>query len=116
MAPGAAAGIVADLYSRFHLLSAIFFYALGLGLRRLFMAARALSSPLTTVGYVMLYAVSLNMFAQGFGAIFVPFLFSMVPVVLFTWFARMSRRKARRLRQDVVIRQALALLGERWSS
>jgi hypothetical protein len=116
MAPGAAAGIVADLYSRFHLLSAIFFYVLGLGLRRLFMAARALNSPLTTVGYIMLYAVSLNMFAQGFGAIFVPFLFSMAPVVLFAWFARRSRRKEIRLQQDMMLRQALALQGERWSS
>jgi hypothetical protein len=109
VAPGSAPGIVADLYERFHLLSAIFFFALGLGLRQLFVAARNLSSPLTAVGYVMFYAVSLNMFAQGFGAIFVPLGFSMAPVVIFTWATRNSQRKAKQRQREMILRQAAAL-------
>jgi hypothetical protein len=113
---GAATGIVADLYLRFHLLSAFFLYALGRGVRRLFVAARTLSSPMATVGYVMLFAVSLNMFAQGFGAIFVPLGYSMVPVALFTLATRESRRKAELRHRELILRQVAALRGEQWSS
>jgi len=116
IAPGSAPGIVADLYSRYHLFSAIFFWALGFFLRRLFVSARNLSSPLTAVGYVMLYALSLNMFAQGFGAIFVPLGYSMAPVALFSWFSRRSRRKERQRQSVAVLRQATALHGGQWSS
>jgi len=110
---GAAPGIVADLYQLFHLFSAIFLFALGLGLRRLFLSARNLSSPLTAVGYVMFYAVSLNMFAQGFGSVFVPLGYSMAPVVLFTW---VSQRKAKLRRTEMILRQPAYLNGEQWSS
>jgi len=110
---GAAPGIVADMYARFHILSALFFLALGWSLRRLFISARNLGSPLAAVGYVMVYAVSLNMFAQGFGACFVPLGYSMVPVVLFAW---ASRRRARARRNEIIVRQALALRGGPWSS
>ena len=116
IAPGAAPGIVADLYARFHLFSAIFFFALGAGLRWLFMAARNLSSPVTAVGYVMAYAVSLNMFAQGFGATFVPFGYSMAPVIAFAWFTRHSRRKAQLHQSEMNLRRAAALHSEQWSS
>jgi hypothetical protein len=116
IAPGAAPGIVADLYARFHFFSAIFLFLLGMGLRRLFMAARNLSSPLTAVGYVMVYAVSLNMFAQGFGAIFVPFGYSMAPVVLFAWLSKRSQRKVRLRQSEVILHQAAALHHEQWSS
>jgi hypothetical protein len=116
IAPGAASGMVADLYSNFHLFSAIFLFLLGAGFRRLFVSARNLSSPLTAVGYVMVYAVSLNMFAQGFGAIFVPLGYSMAPVVLFTWVTRRSQRKAKLRQSGTILRQAAALHGEQWSS
>jgi len=104
IAPGAACGIVADLYARFHLFSALFFFVLGFGLRRLFIAARNLSSPIAAVGYVMLYAASLNMFAQGFGACFVPFGYSMIPVFLYSWTAREARWKAKGNRRELTLR------------
>jgi len=113
---GSASGIVADLYQRFHLFSTIFLFALGTGLRRLFVSARNLSSPITAVGYVMIYAVSLNMFAQGFSTIFVPFGYSMAPVVLFAWVTKRSQRKARLRRSEMTMRQAAALHSEQWSS
>jgi hypothetical protein len=101
------------MYVRFHLFSAIFFFALGAGLRRLFVSARNLSSPLTAIGYVMVYAVSLSMFAQGFGAIFVPLGYSMAPVVVFAW---VSRRKAKLRRTEMILHQAAALHSEPLSS
>jgi hypothetical protein len=116
IAPGAASGIVADLYSRFYLFSAVFFFALGMGLRRLFIRARNLSSPLAVVGYVMMYAVSLNMFAQGFGAIFVPFGYSMAPVLLFAWTARRTRRRAMLRQREIMLLQAASIHGEQCSS
>jgi hypothetical protein len=116
IAPGAATGIVADLYSRFHLFSAVFFLVLGVGLRRLFIRARNLSSPVTVVGYVMMYAVSLNMFAQGFGAIFVPFGYSMAPVILLAWAARRSRRRAVLRQREILLLQAAAMRGKPCSS
>jgi hypothetical protein len=114
--PGAATGIVADLYSRFHLFSAIFLLGLGCGLRRLFIRARSLSSPVTTVGYVMMYAVSLNMFAQGFGAMFVPFGYSMAPVVLFAWTARWTRRRAMLRQREIMLLRAATTQRTQWSS
>lgn len=116
IAPGSAPGIVADLYARFHLFSGVFLFFLGFGLRWLFIAARSLSSPVASVGYVMFYAVSLNMFAQGFGAIFVPLGYSMIPVVLFAWVTRESRRRAKRRQRELMLRQFATLHGERWSS
>jgi hypothetical protein len=116
IAPGSAPGIVADIYARFHLGSMLFFFALGYGLRRLFIEACSLKSPVTTVGYVMAYAVSLNMFAQGFGAIFVPLGYSMAPVLLCAWVTRESRRRARHRQKELMLRQFVALRGEQWLS
>jgi hypothetical protein len=106
IALGSAPGIVADLYARFHLFSAFFFLALGAGLRRLFMSARNLSSPVTAVGYVIIYALSLNMFAQGFGAIFVSLGYSMAPVVLFAWITRHSQWKAQMRQKEMILCQS----------
>lgn len=116
IAPGAAPGIVADLYARFHLFSVIFLWLLGAGLRRLFVAARNLSSPLTAVGYVMVYAVSLNMFAQGFGAIFVPLGYSMVPVFVFAWITKRSQKRAKLLQSRMIFHRVAASRPEQWSS
>jgi hypothetical protein len=116
IAGGAAEGIVGDLYERFHLFSIFFFYGLGFGLRRLFVLGRNFSSPWTTVGYVMIYALSLNMFAQGVGSIFVSLPYSMVPVVFCTWVMRKNRKKAPRQQGDMIFRQVAAVRGEQWSS
>jgi hypothetical protein len=116
IAPGSAPGIVADIYARFHLGSVLFFFALGYGLRRLFIEACSLNSPVTTVGYVMAYAVSLNMFAQGFGAIFVPLGYSLAPVVLCAWVTREDRRRTRNRQKVLMLRQFVASHGEQWLS
>ncbi len=111
-APGSAYAIVADIYTRYQLLSVFFFWGLGFALRRLFMRARNLSSPVTTVGYVMIYAMSLNLFAQGFSTIFVPVCYSMAPVVLFAWTARKKRHKALLLQREMMLRRFAASHGE----
>jgi len=106
---GSAPGIVGDLYIRFHLLSALFFFGLGFALRRLFIAACNLVSPVAAVAYVMVYAVSLMMFAQGFGAIFVPMAYSMAPVLLYSWFTSESRKKAGERQRQLIAHQLAAL-------
>jgi hypothetical protein len=123
IAPGSACGIVADVYARFGLASVFFFFGLGFALRRLFIAASNLRSMVATVGYVMVYAVSLNMFAQGFATIFVPVGYSMVPVILVSWLTSGSRRRARERQRQVILSQIAALSyktapsnGEQWSS
>lgn len=117
IAPGSAPGIVADLYERFHIFSVLFLFALGSVLRRLFVSARHHNSPLMMVGYVMTYALSLNMFAQGFGAIFVPLPYSMVPVVIFALVTRRNERKAlARRQQGMILRRIGDVHGEQWSS
>jgi hypothetical protein len=123
IAAGSAPGIVANIYARFGLASVLFFFGLGSALRRLFIAACNLSSSATAVGYVMIYAASLNMFAQGFDAIFVSLGYSMAPVLLFSWLARESKRKARERQRRLILsqvaaqcQQPAALRGEQWSS
>ncbi len=115
-AGGSAPGIVADLYHCFHLFSGLFMFGLGYALRQLFIAARTVNSPVATVGYVMLYAFSLNMFAQGFGAIFVELPYSMIPVVLFALVTKERRRKAMMRQRDLVLRQVATIRREQWSS
>src|SRR5208283_4656794 len=105
-----------DLYSRFQIFSAIFLFGFGTCLRRLFVAARSLSSPLAVVAYVMMYALSLNIFAQGFGTFFVALPYSLVPVLLFTWVTRRSQQKARLRQSGMILRPAVAPHGEQWSS
>lgn len=80
---GAAPGIVANIYMQFGPLSPLFFLAFGVFAHRLYSRARGLVTPLATVAYVMLYALSLNAFGQGFGSILVPFPYSLAPVVAF---------------------------------
>jgi hypothetical protein len=113
---GSAAAIVADLYIRFQLFSVFFFWGLGSALRRLLVRALNFTSPVTTVGYVMIYAISLNMFAQGFGTIIVPVCYSMTPVVLFAWATRRKRQKALLLQREITLRQFAAARSEPWSS
>ena len=94
IATGSAPGIVADLYMEFGLVEAIFLYWFGKLSRRLFGAAWRLESPLAFCGYVMLYALSLNIFAQDLGPMFVSFGYSMIPIVLYTLLSRANRRHA----------------------
>ncbi len=84
IAGGAAPGIVADVYANFGLFSLVFFWLFGAGSSRLYARALTLDSPLASVAYVMLLALSLNCFAQGFGAILVPFPYAVAPMLLFT--------------------------------
>jgi hypothetical protein len=112
---GSASGIVADLYGCFHIFSAIFFFAFGKCLRRLFVAARSLGSPLAAVAYVMMYALSLNIFAQGFATFFVPLGYSIAPLAVFAWATRRSERKARVRQSGMILRRAEDLHVEQWS-
>jgi hypothetical protein len=84
VAIGAYPGLVADMYGQFGLFSVLVFYLMGKYSRRLFVAASTLDSPLATCGYVLLYGLSLNGFAQELYAVLIPFTFAMAPVVLYT--------------------------------
>jgi hypothetical protein len=92
IAAGSAPGIVADLYSQFGKYFVLFFYVFGWLARRLMDRAQTLASPLAGVAYVMLHALSLNTFAQGFGALIVPFLYSLAPIVGYTLVIRIKAR------------------------
>jgi hypothetical protein len=89
---GSAPGIVADLYMVAGPASVFLFYFLGKLSRRLHTAAVLGESPLAICSYVLFYALSLQVFAQGFGTIFVPYLYAMAPVVLFRWMSGRGRR------------------------
>jgi hypothetical protein len=83
VADGSAPGIVADLYANFGRYSLLFFWIFGAFARRLHERAVALSSPLSTIAYIMLLATGLNCFAQGFSAILVPYTYSLAPALIF---------------------------------
>jgi hypothetical protein len=85
IANGSAPGIVADLYRVFGLAAALFLYAFGRLSRRLYDAARLRGAPFAICAYVMLHALSLNIFAQGFGAMFAPMGYSLVPIIVFSF-------------------------------
>ncbi len=91
---GFAPGIVGNVYVEFGLGEAIFFYWFGRLSRRLFAAAWLFQSLISFCAYVMLYALSLNIFAQGFNTLFVGFGYSMIPVVLYALVSRVGRRQA----------------------
>jgi len=81
-AGGAAPGLVADLYRNFGLASALLWWALGRVSRRLYLAAQRLHSPTATVSYVLLYALSLQLFAQSLQAVLASFTYAVAPAVL----------------------------------
>ncbi len=83
IAGGASPGIVADLYSNIGVVSIVIFGLFGLWSGRLYRRALTLESPLASIAYLMLLATSLNGFAQGFGAILVPFPYAIAPMLLF---------------------------------
>ncbi len=91
---GSATGLVADLYREFGLIAAPVLYLFGRFARKLLVSARRLELPLSACAYVMLYALSLNLFAQDVRGVLVPFFFSLAPMVLFTWFAGQRRQLA----------------------
>jgi hypothetical protein len=84
IADGSAPGIVADIYYNFGWFSILFFWIFGALTRRLYANAMALTSPLACLAYVMLLGAGLNCFAQGVGAVLVPYSYSLLPVFLFT--------------------------------
>ena len=108
IAAGSACGIVADVYVRFGVLSMLFMYGLGKAIRKLFKSARRLESPLAACAYIMLYAVSLNMFAEGFGSIFIQFGYSMAPVIIFAWSTHRGGRRSKQRQQISIPRQAMS--------
>ena len=91
IAGGAASGLVADVYIRYGYFSVLFMLGLGKILRRMHESAIKLESPLSVCAYVMLYSLSLNLFAQDVRAILVAFPYSMLPVLLYTVLVRLSR-------------------------
>lgn len=94
IAPGSRAGIVAETYAEFGLGEGVFFYWFGILSKRLFVAALHHESLVAFCAYVMTYALSLNAFAQGFQAIFVPLGYSMIPVILYVVLSGIARRQA----------------------
>lgn len=83
LAVGSAAGMVADIYRQFGRFGIIFFAIAGVLTRRLYERAMQLGSVIAIVSYVMLYAVSLNMFAQSLSAVLVPFTYAIAPAILY---------------------------------
>jgi hypothetical protein len=85
MAGGSAPGIVGDTYTQFGMFSVVFFFVFGRIARKIYERALDLTSPLGACAYIMLHAMSLNTFAQGFGALPTMFVYSLGPVALFTF-------------------------------
>jgi len=80
--PGAAPAIVADIYKNFGIFSIIFFFLLGLFSKKIFLNLLNNKDPKTITIYVLFYAWSLNMFAQGFGALIDKYLYVLIPSLL----------------------------------
>jgi hypothetical protein len=59
----------------------------------------------------MMYALSLNIFAQGFATFFVPLGYSMAPFVVFVWVMRRNERKARLHQSGPILRRSSALVS-----
>lgn len=109
VANGAASGIVADIYRHFGPLAVLFFLLFGWAAGRLYLRAQRPGTPLAVCAYVMLCALSLNAFAQGFGSILVPYPYALLPAVLFHWLSRPVRPLAQRIRRCSPQRGATAL-------
>jgi len=80
--PGSAPAIVADIYRNFGMFSLIFFFLLGLFSKKIFLNLLNNKDPKTITIYVLFYAWSLNMFAQGFGALIDKYLYVLIPSLL----------------------------------
>ncbi|MBI3090850.1 MAG: hypothetical protein HYY96_09305 [Candidatus Tectomicrobia bacterium] len=82
IAGGAAYGLVADFYREFGQASVFLWFLLGYYSRRLFRMATEQRTPGTILVYVLWYAWGLHLFAQGFGALLIPYLYTLVPGAL----------------------------------
>jgi len=89
---GAAPGIVGDLYLQFGLAAVFFFFLLGWVSAYLFKKVRVSDDPRVITAYTIWYAWGLHLFAQGFGAVIVPYIYIMVPTLLLMNFARSRLR------------------------
>jgi hypothetical protein len=81
------------------LFSLLFFIWLGWCARRFLFRAEHLRTPLAMCAYTMAFSLSLNVFAQGFLMLLVPFLYSMPPVLLYHWAERMDQGRLARARR-----------------
>ncbi len=95
IADGSAPSIVAEIYQNFGLFSILFFFLFGSITGTLYCRAQFPGNPLAAVGYVMLCALSLNVFAQGFETILVFWPYAMIPVFVYSFHSRFSTRRAR---------------------
>jgi hypothetical protein len=82
IAAGSAPGMVADVYRQFGPLCLLFVWLLGRLSRRLFDSATIVGSLESKCLYTLLYALGLNLFAQGFGSIIVPYVYASAPLIL----------------------------------
>ena len=90
VAGGAAPSIVGDIYQNFWFLSPLFFGLFGWASAILFTRAQDLGTPFAVCSYALICGLSLNIFAQGFGAILVPLPYALLPMFLFYVFNRLS--------------------------
>jgi hypothetical protein len=90
--PGAAMGVIADMYTQFGVVSLVAFFVLGKVLRQLHDRALHDHSLSTLCFYSVCHALFFNLFAQDFGQILVPVAYAMFPVSVY-WL--ISRRESR---------------------
>jgi len=93
LATGSSPGIVAEAYENFGLFALVFFLLLGWAFRRFLFHAENNGSPFTMCAYTMAFALSLNVFAQGFVMLIVPMVYSMAPVFLYYWGDRINQQR-----------------------
>lgn len=89
---GPASGFVASVYREFGMLCVPLVYLAASSAGRLFARSRDGNPTTAFCAFVILYAVSLNGFAQGIGAMFETYLMAMSPVLLYS-VARSKRKE-----------------------
>ena len=91
IAGGAAAGLVGETYRNLGLFACLLLYALGKLTRRLYIQAWDADSPFATHAYVILYSLSLYLFAQGIEAVIAQYLYALAPVAALALLAKRDR-------------------------
>jgi hypothetical protein len=95
VAGGAAPSIVGDIYQEFWFLSPLFFGLFGWVSALLYVRAQDVGTPIAVCTYALVCGLSLNVFAQGFGAILVPLPYALLPMFLFYLYNRFSNSEDR---------------------
>jgi hypothetical protein len=91
---GAAPGLVADLYRNFGLASAALWWVLGKASRKVYLSAQRFTSVSATVGYVLLYSLSLQLFAQSLQGVLPTLTYALIPVMAYRLLHREPRIRA----------------------